>query len=153
MHCKRKHHGSVNLKRRRLNLKTIWSQAWCKRDRKSTMPCRQRHRNRNEQRSNGTLFQRAQDRALAFVMSQHKRLGTECSAGFQMIHHSDLLRRILTLSNPSEGAMTWKRCENFDRNLMCSISAHRIPIDCHFGDPAYMTCRQCLEGMLEEPMF
>ena len=151
MHCKRKHHGSVNLKRRRLNLKTIWSQVWCKRDRKSTMPCRQRHRNRNEQRSNGTLFQRAQDRALAFVMSQHKRLGTECSAAFQMIQHSDLLRRILTLSNLSGGTMTWQLCEICDAGLMC-YSAHVIPVDHEVVDPAYMTCRHCLQSILYPEM-
>ena len=101
---------------------------------------------------NDLLLQRAQDRALAFVMSQHKRLGTKCSAGFQMIHHSDLLRRILTLSNPSEGTLTWQLCGLCDEDLMCSSSAHDLPIDFDPIDPAYMTCRHCIENMWDSEM-
>ena len=104
------------------------------------------------QARNDLLLQWAQDRALAFVMSQHKRLGTECSAGFQMIHHSDLLRRILTLSNPSEGTLTWQLCGLCDEDLMCSSSAHDLPIDFDPIDPAYMTCRHCIENMWDSEM-
>ena len=63
------------------------------------------------------------------------------AAAFQMIHHSDLLRRILTLSNLSGGTMTWQLCEVCDAGLMCYNSAHVIPVDDEVVDPAYMTCR------------